>query len=106
MPTFAGPTERMPFAKPLEMFTYPRGRTVYRSGGAWIEGSDFTTDELATADVVGLADRPGGEKIDGTDRYLFGGGRVYTISSAVASTLTAVDEVNGVEHDGYGSYVS
>lgn len=89
MATFSGPVDQMPFAPPLERWTYDRGRTVYRSGGTWVEGSDFEWDILAAADVVAVADRPGGEKVDGVnDAYVFLGGRVYEVSSAVATALT------------------
>lgn len=105
MATFNPPTDRMPFAPPLEQFTYPRGRTVYRSGGAWHEGSGFDWDTLAAADVVAVADRPGGEKVDNlNDHYVFLGGRVYTVSSAVATALTNADPPE--RPDGYAEFLS
>lgn len=96
MPTFAGPTDNQPFSGLLSRWHYPRGRTVYRYNGTWYEGNEFPwgSDQvvgLRDADVVPVADRPGGERTDGTDRdrYLFLGGRVYTVSAAVATTLAA-----------------
>lgn len=99
MPTFAGPTDRIPFVGLLSSWTFDRGRTVYRSGGVWYEGTDIEWDVLAAADVVPNADRPGGE--DWNDRqgsrYVFLGGRVYTVSNVVAAELAA---------GGFGAYLS
>lgn len=96
---FTTPTTREPFAPPFERFRYDRGKTIYRSGGTWFVGQDFPWSTLRDADLVDPADRPGGERTDGTDRdrYLFLGGRTYTVSDAVASELTDA---------GYGEHLS
>lgn len=105
MTIFNPPTDRRPFAKPLEMFGYARGRTVYRSGGVWHEGSDFDWDTLAAADVVPVADRPGGERVDNRhDHYVFLGGRVYEVSAAVATALTNADPAE--RPGGYGDFLT
>ena len=90
MATFVGPTDRIPFAGLLSNWRYDRGRTVYRLNSVWYETSDPYWDTIKDADLVAVADRPGGERTDGTDRdrYLFLGGRTYTVSSAVATALT------------------
>ena len=99
MATFNTPTDRLPFKGLLSNWMYNRGRTVYRLDGTWVETTDPYWDTIAAADIVAVADRPGGERTDGTDRdrYLFLGGRTYTVSAAVASTLTSA---------GYGSYLT
>lgn len=91
MPTFSPPVERRPLAKPFQRWKYDRGRTVYKKNSVWHEVSDPSWEEIATADVVAVANRPGGERTDGTnqDRYLFLGGREYTISTAVGTELVA-----------------
>lgn len=68
-----------------------QGRTVYRKGNTWATVDEPAWDDIKDADLVAAADRPGGEKTDGTDRdrYLFIGGHVYTVSQAVADALTA-----------------
>lgn len=91
MPLYTGPVEERPFARPLERWGYDRGRTVYRAGGTWMIGSDFDWATIAAADVVPVADRPGGERTDGTDRdrFLFIGGKEYDVSDAVFDALVA-----------------
>lgn len=98
-PVYEGPVDRIPFKPPLHQWTTPRGRTVYRKDGVWVETSDAYWDTIKEADLVPASDRPGGERTDGTDRdrYLFLGGRRYTISSAVGTTLTDA---------GFGAYVT
>lgn len=90
MPTFSGPTIRLPFAPPLHNWRYDKGVTVYRKDGAWVETTDPYWPTIKTADIVAVANRPGGDKTDDTsgDRYLFRGGYVYTVSDAVAAELT------------------
>lgn len=90
MPTFNTPVDRLPMGKPFERWKYERGRTVYKLGGEWVETIDPLWSVIAEADLVAAADRPGGERTDGTDRdrYLFLGGRAYEVSAAVAAELT------------------
>lgn len=96
--TFSGPVDRLPFAPPLHQWRWERGRTVYRTGEAWVETTEPLQSVLEAADVVAVADRPGGEKMDGRrDYYVFRGGYVYEVSDAVATELTTA---------GYGSYLS
>lgn len=112
MPTFTTPVDRRPLGKPFERWKYDRGRTVYKKNGTWHEVSDPLWSEIEAADIVAAANRPGGERTDGTnrDRYLFLGGRTYTVSSAVGSELTAAGytvsgESPGGFADGYpGGY--
>lgn len=97
-PVYEGPVDRIPFKRPLHQWTTTRGRTVYRKGGVWVETSDPLYSEIEQSDVVAAADRPGGERfVHDKDTLCFLGGRRYTISSAVATVLTAA---------GYGAYIT
>lgn len=96
MPTFAPPTTDVPFRGLLERWNTVRGVTVWKQGGVWYRQQEpFWGNADATgvkdADIVAPANRPGGERTDNTDRdrYLFFGGHVYTVSSAIAAELTA-----------------
>lgn len=91
MPTFSPPTDRLYFERPLHRWYTLRGRTVWRVNGVWHENNGPWYDDVKIADVVPVAQRPGGEDLgDGKgDRYLFFGGHDYTVSSAVAASLAA-----------------
>lgn len=106
MTTFNPPVDRIPFAPPLSEWKYDRGRTVYRLNSVWYETTDPYWDTIKEADLVDVADRPGGERTDGTnrDRYLFLGGRTYTVSSAVATALT--NAAPAERPGGYAAYLT
>ena len=96
MATFTPPTYdfRAPPDHPLyPIFKITKTHTVYKSGGTWYEQETVPWNTLADADVVAVGDRPGGEDWrDGSgDRYVFMGGRTYTVSAAVATELTDAD---------------
>lgn len=94
--TFNPPTQALQFTGLIHQWRTDQGVSVWRYNGTWYQSSEpfwgnETSIGIKDADVVAKADRPGGERTDNTDRdrYLFLGGRVYTISAAVAATLVA-----------------
>lgn len=95
--TFTPPTTILPFeGSTISRWHTDRGVTVWRYNGTWYQQQDpfWGNDAIAgvkDADIVPAVSRPGGEKTDNTDRdrYLFLGGHVYTVSSAVGDELTA-----------------
>ena len=86
--TFEGPTYNIPFAPPFSQWHTTKGKTVYRLDDEWVETTHPLWTTLTEADVVAATDRPGGEKIDGSERFVFLGGRVYEVSDAVATALS------------------
>ena len=93
MPTFSPPTRseaivasgrRGNISRLWSELDHNVGQTVVRSGGTFTTHIEPSQDVLDTADTVATADLPGGEQ----GKYLFLGGHVYTVSSAVGTELT------------------
>lgn len=89
MPTFEPPTYTV--SQPGDLFTrlltkHEVGQTVWKdSVGVWHTQASPTTQDLNSAATLPHGDSS--ESYDG--RYVFIGGHVHTVSSAVATELTA-----------------
>lgn len=86
MPTFVPPTVEQPTWHDTlgSGIRYLEGKSVWRTGGVWVERRNPLTSDIVGADTVATTDLPAGED----NRLFFQGGRVYTVSTTVGALLT------------------